>query len=160
MPREVLVVASVCASFVIHLLGFVAILLVLRVSGTPIALAGLPGAIALYLPLFAGALGVALACAAIQVFVRDLVQALGQVLPLLMFGAPIFYDRTLLPERMQGLLDLNPFTFYAESFRSLLLGYGHFDLLRLGFAVALAAGVLLAGHWLFRRLDRHFEDFL
>lgn len=160
LPREVLVLASVCASFAIHLTGFVAILLVLRLSGTPIDLAALPAAIALYLPLFAGALGAALACAAIQVFVRDLVQALGQVLPLLMFGAPIFYDRSLLPERVQGLLDLNPFTFYAESFRALLLGHGSFDLLRLGIAVALAALVLLAGHWLFRRLDRHFEDFL
>lgn len=160
LPREVLVLASVCASFAIHLTGFVAILLVLRLSGTPIDLAALPAAIALYLPLFAGALGAALACAAIQVFVRDLVQALGQVLPLLMFGAPIFYDRSLLPERVQGLLDLNPFTFYAESFRALLLGHGSFDLLRLGIAVALAALVLLAGHWLFHRLDRHFEDFL
>ena len=160
LPREVLVLASVCASFAIHLVGFVAILIVLRLLGTPIDLAGLPVAIALYLPLFAGALGAALACAAIQVFVRDLVQALGQVLPLLMFGAPIFYDRVLLPERVQGWLDLNPFTFYAESFRALLLGHGSFDMLRLGIAVVLAAVVLLAGHWLFRRLDRHFEDFL
>ncbi len=160
LPREVLVVASACASFAIHLVGFVAILLVLRLFGTPIRLAGLPAAIALYLPLFAGALGVALACAAIQVFVRDLVQALGQLLPLLMFGAPIFYDRSLLPERVRGLLDVNPFTFYAESFRAVLLGHGSFDLMRFGIALVLAAFVLFAGHWLFRRLDRHFEDFL
>ncbi|RYD15598.1 MAG: ABC transporter permease [Lysobacteraceae bacterium] len=160
LPREVLVVASACASFAIHLVGFVAILLVLRLFGTPIRLAGLPAAIALYLPLFAGALGVALACAAIQVFVRDLVQALGQLLPLLMFGAPIFYDRSLLPERVRGLLDLNPFTFYAESFRAVLLGHGSFDPTRFGIALVLAAGLLIAGHWLFRRLDRHFEDFL
>jgi lipopolysaccharide transport system permease protein len=160
LPREILVLASVCASFAIHLVGFVAILIVLRLLGTPIDLVGLPAAIALYLPLFVGALGAALACAAIQVFVRDLVQALGQVLPLLMFGAPIFYDRGLLPERVQSWLDLNPFTFYAESFRALLLGHGSFDMLRLGIAVVLAAVVLLAGHWLFRRLDRHFEDFL
>ena len=100
--------------------------------GTPVELTGLPAAIALYIPLFAGALGVSLACAAIQVFVRDLVQALGQVLPLLMFGAPIFYDRSLLPERVQGLLDLNPFTFYAEAFRVCRPGgtFAFFDCLR------------------------------
>lgn len=160
LPREVLVVASACSSFAIHLVGFVAIILVLRLLGTPIRIEALPLAVGLYLPLFAGALGIALACAAIQVFVRDLVQALGQLLPLLMFGAPIFYDRSLLPERVRGLLDMNPFTFYAESFRAVLLGHGRFDFTQFGIALVLAAFVLLAGHWLFRRLDRHFEDFL
>jgi lipopolysaccharide transport system permease protein len=94
------------------------------------------------------------------VFVRDLVQALGQLLPLLMFGAPVFYDRTLLPERFQGWLDLNPFTFYAESFRALLLHHGRIDLAHVGIALATALLCLLFGRWLFRRLDPHFEDFL
>ena len=160
LPREVLVLASVCASFVIHLAGFLAILLILWASGSGIVLAGIPAALLLYLPLFVLALGIALACAAIQVFVRDLVQAVGQLLPLLMFGAPVFYDRGLLPERFQGLLDLNPFTFYAEAFRALLLGHGRFDYLHFGIAIAIAAFALLAGRWLFRRLDPHFEDFL
>jgi lipopolysaccharide transport system permease protein len=160
MPREVLVVASVCASFAIHMAGFLAILLILWIGGSGIHLAGLPAAFALYLPLFALALGLALICAAIQVFVRDLVQALGQLLPLLMFGAPIFYDRSLLPEHVRGLLDLNPFTFYAESYRALLLDHGRFEITQFGIATGVAALVLLAGHWLFRRLDPHFEDFL
>ena len=160
LPREVLVVAVVCSSFLIHVAGFIAVALVLGLVGQGIHPAWLPAAIALYLPLFGLALGFALACAAIQVFVRDLVQVLGQLLPLLMFGAPIFYDRTLLPESVRGLLDLNPFTFYAEAFRAILLGHGTFDPLRCAIAVVVAALVLFAGHRLFRRLDPHFEDFL
>lgn len=160
LPREVLVVAVVCSSFLIHVAGFVAVAIVLGIAGQGVRLAQVPLAIALYLPLFGLALGLALACAAIQVFVRDLVQVLGQLLPLLMFGAPIFYDRALLPERFRGWLDLNPFTFYAESFRALLLGHGVFDASRLAVAVAIAAAMLFLGHRLFRRLDAHFEDFL
>lgn len=160
LPREVLVVASVCASFAIHLIGFVAILLILRVLGQGVSLTGLLPALLLYVPLFGLALGVALACAAIQVFVRDLVQALGQLLPLMMFGAPIFYDRASLPDRVQRLIDLNPFTFYADAYRALLLHHGDFDPSRLAIAVVVAMAVLGGGHWLFRRLDPHFEDFL
>lgn len=160
LPREVLVFASVATSFAIHLTGFLAIVLILSVVGNDIHLAGLVPALLLYLPLFALALGLALICASIQVFVRDLVQAIGQLLPLLMFTAPVFYDRTLLPERVQGLMDLNPFTFYAESFRVALLAHGTFDLTQFAVALGVAGAALLAGHWMFRRLDPHFEDFL
>lgn len=160
LPREVLVLASVCASFAIHIVGFIAIVAILWLAGRGVDPAGLLPSLVLFMPLFALALGLALMCAAVQVFVRDLVQALGQLLPLLMFGAPIFYDRGLLPERFQGLLDLNPFTFYAEAFRALLLHHGRFDAVHFGIAMVVAALVLLAGHLLFRRLDSHFEDFL
>lgn len=160
LPREILVVASVCTSFAIHMTGFVAIVLVLGLTRGDVWLSGLLLALPLYLPLFALALGLALLCAAVQVFVRDLVQALGQILPLLMFGAPIFYDRSTLSPSVQGWFDLNPFTFYAESFRALLLEHGTFAADRLAVAVLVAGLALLLGHWVFRRLDSHFEDFL
>ncbi|MGH8171936.1 MAG: ABC transporter permease, partial [Rhodanobacteraceae bacterium] len=80
LPREILVVASVASSFAVHLTGFIAILIVLIVAGKGISIAGLVPAILLYIPLFALALGLALLLSAVQVFVRDLVQALGQLL--------------------------------------------------------------------------------
>jgi lipopolysaccharide transport system permease protein len=160
LPREVLVVATVASSFAVHLCGFVAILIVLAFAGKGIDIAGLLPAVLLYVPLFALALGIALICASVQVFVRDLVQALGQLMNVLMFVAPIFYDREQMPERVRGWLDLNPFTFYADAFRAVLLHHGEVSLTRIVLALATAAIVLLAGHYLFRRLDPHFEDFL
>lgn len=160
LPREVLVLASVAASFAIHIVGFVAIMLVLAATGQGVTLTGLPPALLLFVPLFGLALGFALICASAQVFVRDLVQALAQILQLLMFAAPIYYAREMLPVSVRGLMDLHPFTFYAESFRALMLNHGEFDWAR--FALALALAVLFAwlGHRMFRRLDPHFEDFL
>lgn len=160
LPREILVVASVCASFTIHLVGFVAVVVVLALAGQGVHPEGLAPALLLYVPLFALALGIALLCAAIQVFVRDLVQVLGQVLPLLMFAAPVYYGREQLPERFRAWLDWNPFTWYAESFRALLLGYGSFDARHGVVAVVVALLALVLGHRAFRRLDPHFEDFL
>ena len=160
LPREVLVLSSVCTSFAVHITGFVAIVVILALTRDDVWLPGLVAALPLYIPLFALALGLALLCAAVQVFVRDLVQVLGQILPLLMFGAPIFYDRASLSESVRPWFDLNPFTFYAEAFRALLLGHGTFDVGHLALALLVAGAALLFGHWVFRRLDPHFEDFL
>ena len=160
LPREVLVVASAASSFAVHLAGFVAILIVLVLAGKGIVVAGIVPAVLLYVPLFALALGIALMTASVQVFVRDLVQALAQLMMLLAFAAPIFYDSAQMPEGLRGWLALNPFTFYADAFRALLLHHGAVGIERFAIALVVAALVLLAGHLLFRRLDPHFEDFL
>lgn len=161
LPRAMLVVSRVCASFVVHLTGFIAIVIVLAFHDDHVRLFdGLLPALALYLPLFALALGFAFAFAALQVFVRDLVQLLGQVLPLLMYCAPVFYDRTILPPAIQPWLSLNPFTYYAEAFHALVLGHGSVSWAATAVALLVAALVALGGYGLFRRLDRHFEDFL
>jgi lipopolysaccharide transport system permease protein len=160
IPRELLVLSSVAASFLIHIAGFVAVVLVLTVTSTGIHLAGLLPALLLYVPLAALVAGLALICASLQVFVRDLAQALAQLLPLMLYCAPVFYDRMQVPADYRWLFDLNPFTFYAETFRAILLGHGTFDIGRLLVACVVALGVLLAGHVLFRRLKPHFEDFL
>lgn len=160
LPRKVFVFAAVGSSFLVHSLGFIAIVLILKLLGHRIDLAGLPLALLLYVPLLLLTTGLALILSALQVFVRDLIQALGQILMLMMFAAPVFYARESLPEHLRHWLDLNPFTFYAESFRSVLLGYGHVEAPRLAIAVLVAVAAVSIGSWFFRRLDRHFEDFL
>ncbi len=160
LPRKVLVFSVVAASFMIHVAGFVAIVLVLWASGQGIHLSGLLPALLLYIPLLALALGFGLLFSALQVFVRDLVQVLAQVLPLMMFCAPVYYDRSLLPERFQPWMELNPYTFYAEAFRALLLEHGTFAFRPLLAALLVSGLVLLIGIRAFRKLDPHFEDFL
>jgi homopolymeric O-antigen transport system permease protein len=160
MPREVLVLSTVASSFAVHMAGFIAIVLVLGIARDDIFLASLPLALLLFVPLFALALGISLIAASVQVFVRDLVQALGQILNVLMFVAPIFYDRSILPANMQGWMSVHPFTFYAEAFRAVLLHHGVLSLTHCAIAIAIAAAVLLLGQWVFKRLDSHFEDFL
>ena len=160
LPRALLVLSASASSFLLHLGGFVAIVLALALAGKDIMLSRLPLALLLYVPMFALAMGFGLLFAAIQVFVRDLAQALGQLLMLMMFAAPIFYDRTSLPEQYQHYLSYNPFTFYVEAMRSLVLGYGSLPWTAWATAMAVAAGMLAFGYWVFHRLDPHFEDFL
>jgi lipopolysaccharide transport system permease protein len=160
LPREVLVLSSVASSFALNVAGFVAIAVVLALMGKGIALGGLAPALLLYAMLFVLTLGFAFALAAVQVFVRDLAQVLAQLLMLLMFCAPIFYDRSIVPPRAQALLDVHPFTFYADAFRVALLHHGEVGVERIAIALLVALLALLVGRWIFRRLDPYFEDFL
>jgi len=159
LPREILVLSSVASSFLLHGVGFCAILAVFWLRGTPLHLLGVPLAAALFLQLFVLALGFALLFAAIQVFVRDLGQTLAQLMPLWMFAGPVLYPRDYLPERFRGWLDWNPFTFYPEALRDALLGYGSAGTPWI-VATVIALAVLALGYGVFRRLSPHFEDFL
>ena len=87
VPRAVLVFASVAASFLIHLTGFVFIIAVLAFATNDIDLVGIIPALLLMLPLFVFGLGLALLLSAVQVFIRDLAQVLSQLMTMLMFAA-------------------------------------------------------------------------
>ena len=159
LPRELLVLASVVSSFLLHGIGFCAVVLVLWLSGMPVHPGGLPVAALVFAQLFVLALGFAFLFAAIQVFVRDLAPTLAQLMPLWMFAGPVLYPRDYLPERFRGWLDWNPFTFYPEALREALLGYGSAGQPWLA-ALVIASALLLLGYGVFRRLSPHFEDFL
>lgn len=159
MPRAIPVLASVTGSFLIHSAGFVAVLVALPLFGYPIQLLGIVPAIGMMALLLLAAIGMGLALAALQVFVRDLVQVVTQLLTLLMFAAPIFYARDMIPKQFQWAIELHPYTWYATGFRSLLLE-GNMPWEGAAMAIALVIAILGGGWWLFHRLDRHFEDFL
>lgn len=159
-PHGALVFAASSASFLLHGVGFVVVVGVLELLGYPLQLMKLPLALLAFAVLFVLALGFGYLFAAVQVFVRDLSQVLGQVLPLMMFTAPVLYPRELLPEQWRHWLDWNPFTFYPEYFRAELLGIGSAAFAAQALACAIAAAVCIAGYATFRRLSPRFEDFL
>ena len=160
MPREILVFSCVAASFLLHGVGFIAIIIVFCLFGMDVHLTMLPLALLLWVQLFVLSLGLAFIFSSVQVFVRDLSQVLTQILPLWMFLSPVLYPRDYLPEQYRSILDWNPLTFYAESMRSLLLGTGPIALSSQAIATVLALAFLLVGLTMFRRLSSHFEDFL
>lgn len=160
LPRAALVLAPVLASFAVHGAGFVGLLLVLLALGVGVAPAGLLLMLPALALLFVLALGLALLLSSLQVFVRDIAPALPQALMLWMFLSPVFYGRYVMPEHVRGWFDFNPMTGFVEYLRFALLGMplpGVRALICSVVAVVLAAAL---GMFAFRRLQRHFEDFL
>ena len=107
-----------------------------------------------------GVTGVALALAALQVFVRDVEHVLAPLLTILMYLTPILYPLAMVPEGVRPWVAANPFGWLVDRLRDALLE-GRFAP-RWGDAVALAVALAMfaAGRWIFRRLSPHFEDFV
>lgn len=159
-PGELLPLSMVAATFVMHLAGYLTVLLVLQLLGTDIHWLGLLAAIPLLLLLFLLACGLALFTSALQVFVRDVAQMLPPLMTLWFFTTPILYSAELLPQPWAGVMQWNPLSWFVTRLRQSLLTGGYqptwADLL----VPLLTVLVLWGSLRFFRRLQGHFEDFL
>ena len=159
-PHEIVVYASVAATLVLQLAGYVVVLVALTLLGEGIQLQGLLIAVPLWIVLAISITGLALALAALQVFIRDVEHVLMPVLMILMYLTPILYPLSLVPEGVRPWVAANPFGYLVERLRDALLD----GRLSLGWgdavAVVVALGLFAAGRWLFLRLSPYFEDFV
>lgn len=160
VPQEILVAANVLAAFALNLVGYVAVLIVLAMTGTTIIWSSLAWVVLWLLMLGLFAFGLGLLLASIQVFIRDLGHALGPILTFWFFATPILYSPALVPSQYQPWLDWNPMHACVSALRGLLLT-GDWEPGRadLWFAVCTALALVL-GMLVFRRLSPRFEDFL
>lgn len=160
LASEQLPLATVTATFLMNLAGYLAVLLVLQLTGTGIHWTMLALALPVLVLLWLFACALALFASACQVFIRDLAQILPPLMTFWFFATPILYSTALLPARLQGLFAWNPMTWFVERLRDLLLfgraGVGWSDL----FAVLLVFVLAWLGLRFFRRFSGHFEDFL
>lgn len=158
-PHRLLVYASVLGCCAVHAVGFIAILLALRLFGEPIRLSGLPVALLLMVPYMLLAAGLGAILAALQTLLRDVEHVVQVVVMILFYASPILYPASLIPAALQGWVKVNPLAWFSERMREVLLqGAG----LVPGDAVVAAGcvAVFLAGLWVFNRLSPSFEDFL
>lgn len=159
-PSELLPLSTVTATFLMHMAGYLAVLLVIQLLGTPIHWLGLAAALPLLLLLWLFSCALALFASALQVFVRDVAQILPPLMTFWFFTTPILYSASLLPPQLGAVMQFNPMAWYVDRLRDFLL-IGDFGLVATDAVVPL---VTLALAWLalkfFRRLSPHFEDFL
>jgi homopolymeric O-antigen transport system permease protein len=158
-PHRLLVFAAVGSSFAIHVIGYAAVLVALRLLGQPIALRGAPAALVLLVALMVGTVGVAAFLAAIQTLLRDVEHVIPVVMMLLFYATPVLYPVSLVPERFRPWLEANPLTQVFERLHEVLLN-GSGLVASDGWIFLAAFALLAAGLWVFERLSPFFEDFL
>jgi ABC-type polysaccharide/polyol phosphate export permease len=157
-PHELLILASVGASFVVHGVGWLVVLVALTAWGEPVNWLGLVLALPLLAAQFAFTVGVGACLAAVHVVLRDVEQALGLALMVIFYASPIVYPLGLVPEPFRSWMALNPLAYAVGRYRELLLGSG-LRMLDLAM-IAVCVAALLGGLWFFRRISPYFEDLL
>jgi len=160
MRREMLVLSSATASFVLQLAGYLAVLLVMASMGIPLTLAGMPNALLVLgvLLLLSNALG--LVAATLRVFFKDLQQLLPTLMMLWFFLTPILYAPEMLPEKLQPLVFANPLAGLLTDLRAALFEGRVVPGTTTLVTLAVSVGIYALGLAFFRRMAPYFEDFL
>ena len=159
-PSEMLPLSTVTATFLMNMAGYLAVLIVLQLMGTPIQWLGIFAAIPVLVLLYIFACGLALFISALQVFIRDVSQILSPLMTFWFFTTPIIYSSSLLPEPLATVMKFNPMSWYVQRLRDFLL-LGNYELSVYDLLVPmLTVLVFWAALKFFRRFSAHFEDFL
>lgn len=96
--------------------------------------------------------------ASLGVYVRDVAQALGLLFTAWFFLTPIVYPETVIPQRYQAFIDLNPLTALVRNHRRILLDGMTPEWSGLLYASAIASFVFIVGCWWFARTKKGFAD--
>lgn len=141
-PKIALPLIVTGSALVNNLFLLVAILLIFGILGHP------PGLALLWLPLLmaltiAMAIGLGLALGVLNVFMRDIGQAVPVILQFLFWFTPIVYMVNIIPEHYRGWLKLNPLIPIITGYQDVLL-YNHAPNWEQLSGVALIAVMLLA----------------
>jgi len=159
-PVEFLPLSRVTATMLMHGIGYLAVLLVLRLMGTEIQWLGLLLAVPVLLLLYVFAAGIALILSTLQVFIRDVSQILPPLMTFWFFTTPILYSKSLLPPQLAAVMDWNPMSWYVGRMRDFVL-MGSYEFTPIDLVIPLLTLLLFwVGLSFFRRFSTHFEDFL
>ncbi len=109
---------------------------------------------------FIAASGVGMFLAALNVKYRDVKQALPFFIQTGLFLTPVIYPVTMVPDRFQWILYLNPMTGIITAMRSSLLNQGSINWALSAISVASALVLFAVGLLYFQAKEREFADII
>lgn len=110
------------------------------------------------LPMLLITLGLSWLLASLGVFIRDVGQIVGVMVPALMFLSPIFYPISSIPDELQFLYYFNPISYVVEDARRVLI-WGempHWDWF--GYGMLIGSIVFTLGYIWFNKTRKGFAD--
>ncbi|MDQ6954747.1 MAG: ABC transporter permease [Mariprofundaceae bacterium] len=105
------------------------------------------------------ALGVGTLLSALTVAYRDFRFVVPFMVQIWMYATPVVYPVSLVPEKWQWLLFLNPMTGVIEAFRSAFLDRP-FDLPSIAISLLMSVVIFIVGVAYFERVERRFADII
>ena len=104
------------------------------------------------------ALTVSLWLAPINVRYRDVRHTLPFLLQIWMYGSPVVYSSTIVPEAWKWVFAVNPMVGVIDGFRWVIFGSEVLTLNSLAIGALIVAPLLFGGLVFFRKLERTFPD--
>lgn len=102
--------------------------------------------------------GISWIISAIGVYFKDVIHLTGILTAMLMFASPILYPVSMLPERLQTIIYLNPLTYFIEEFRNVLIYGNHPNYLHYIISLVSTFAIAALGLIIFDRTKKGFAD--
>ena len=157
-PRLIIPLASIGAGLIDFAIATLVLLLLMIFYGVGWSVNLLAAPVLVVAVLFT-ALGIGTFLSALNVAYRDFRYVIPFLIQLWMFATPVVYPASLVPEKWQWILYLNPMAGLIEGFRSAFLGRP-FDFEALGISFTVAVIVFLVGVAYFEKVERRFADII
>ena len=103
-------------------------------------------------------LGFGMVISALTTKYRDLTFLIGFGVQLLMYGSPVIYPMSTVPEKYQWIIKLNPMTSIIDTFKHAFMGTGSFDGYNLLYSGIFAVCILFLGLVVFNKVEKSFID--
>ena len=103
-------------------------------------------------------LGTGVIISALTTKYRDLKMLVGFGVQLWMYGTPVAYDISIVPDKYMWFYMLNPMTPVINTFRKAYLGIGSFDIHYYAISWIVTIAILFFGVVLFSRVEKTFMD--
>lgn len=158
-PAELLPVVSVITTMVNFILSLPILFIFMICSGVGahLTLLALPFLVVVQ---FIFLVGAGLALGALNVLFRDVQHILGNLLSLLFFLCPIVYPSTVVPEKFQFTMVLNPFALLTQTYHHLILDGALPSLSEVVYLVGWSLFVAILGNIIFSRYRESFAELL
>jgi len=157
LPSGIFPLVSIGSNLAHFLLSMPVLLVLLYAFGLPVSWPVLLFP-AVLLVQFLLTFGIALACAALAVRFRDMLQMVPNVLTLWFFVTPIFYSESLVPAPFRGLLLLNPMAPLVMLYQDILYHRRAPDWVPFVFLLVLGIAAVVAGHLVFEARREFFVE--
>lgn len=157
-PRLIIPLSSVGAGLVDLLISTGILLLMMLWYGVGWSLNLLAAPLLMIAVVFI-ALGVGTLLSALTVAYRDFTHLTPFIVQIWMYVTPVIFPASIVPERWQWVLYMNPMTGLVEGFRSAFLGKP-FDLTGLAISCGIAVVVFVLGVAYFEKVERRFADII
>jgi lipopolysaccharide transport system permease protein len=153
------VIISNLITFAIQFVFFLAFFLYFYLRGSAVYLTAWALTLPLLIILMAGlGLGFGIIISSLTTKYRDLQQLVSFGASLWMYGTPVIYPVSSIPEKWRWVADVNPVTPIIETFRAGFLGAGDASWIRLAYGGGFMLVVLLIGILIFNRVEKTFID--
>ena len=162
-PREIIPISIILANLFNFLLELVALFIVMGIMGYRfyIYLYLLP--VVIFIQFFL-VVGMTLLVSALNVFFRDLQHLITIIMMVWFFGTPIIYPLSMVPERYQFIIKINPMTIYAAYYRNIFYyvkypeGAGFPSAPETLIAVGITLLIFFIGYFTFKKLEPRFAE--